>query len=200
MTRPAACVVCLALATACTARTAPGARKVGQVLAIAGVVGLVGTVALQGVVDEDPLLVGFSVMSGGGILTFAAGDLSQLDDGPPPETEQQKLRRWARILTGRAAGAAREGRCPRVRKYERRVHLYDPEVHDFVFMRDPEILRCLDTSLGEAPPPASEPSDALPVVPRTLVNDPPSVPPAPVPTPPPVPAPPPPVLAPPPPA
>ena len=147
----AAALVCLAVATTgCTARTAPAARRVGQVLAIAGVVGLVGTVAASNYIDgEDQLMGGFSLMSGGGILTFAAGELSGPAPALRPETEAEKHGRWARILTERAAGAAREGRCPRVLRLERRVLVYDKEVHDFVFMRDPAILRCLDP--GSAP-------------------------------------------------
>ena len=152
MCHAAAALVCLAVATTgCTARTAPAARRVGQVLAIAGVVGLVGTVAAAKYIDgEDELMGGFSLMSGGGILTFAAGELSVSTPALRPETETEKHNRWARILTERAAGAAREGRCPRVRRLERRVLVYDKEVHDFVFMRDPEILRCLDPASAPA--------------------------------------------------
>jgi hypothetical protein len=42
-----------------------------------------------------------------------------------------------------------------VRRLEKRVHLYDREVHDFVFMRDPEIVRCLEPP---SPAPAPDPS------------------------------------------
>lgn len=155
MRRAVALLACLALA-ACTARQAPTARRVGQVAAIAGVVGLMATVLVSPKIDgEDDLIRGFSVMSAGGIATFAAGDLSAPPSGPPPETEAEKHRRWAKILTERASGAARDGRCPRVHRLERRVNAYDREVHDFVFMRDPEILRCFGGA-SPAPVPGAE--------------------------------------------
>jgi hypothetical protein len=97
-----------------------------------------------------------SVTSAFGITLFAVGDLTDPMRGPAPETEAQKLRRWAKILTERAGGAAREGRCPRVRRLERRVNLYNREIHDFVFMKDPEIVKCLEAPPAEvapAPPP-----------------------------------------------
>jgi hypothetical protein len=37
-----------------------------------------------------------------------------------------------------------------VRKWEPRVRVYDANVHDFVFMRDPEILRCLGPAPAES--------------------------------------------------
>jgi hypothetical protein len=40
-----------------------------------------------------------------------------------------------------------------VRRLEKRVNLYNRDVHDFVFMRDPEILKCFEA----APEPAPEP-------------------------------------------
>jgi hypothetical protein len=61
---------------------------------------------------------------------------------------------WAKVLTERAQGAARDGRCPRVRRLEIRVRGYDRELHDFVFMRDPEILKCMTISEPPAEPPA----------------------------------------------
>lgn len=144
----------LAVALAgCLPRHVPTGRRIGQALAIAGVLGMMVTAAAGPYIDgEAELVTGFSVMSAAGIGTFAVADLSDPPRAIPPETETQKLRRWARILTERASGAAREGRCPRVRRLERRVFVYDREVHDFVFMRDPEILRCLPA----APPPADE--------------------------------------------
>ncbi|TMQ09426.1 MAG: hypothetical protein E6J91_30325 [Deltaproteobacteria bacterium] len=91
-------------------------------------------------------MIGFSVVSGAGIVSYAVGELEDpaLTSGPP-ETIEQRNRRWAKILTQRAAGAAREGNCDRVRRIEVRVRTYDPEIHDFVFLRDPEIARCLST-------------------------------------------------------
>jgi hypothetical protein len=154
MRRLAAGLACLAL-VACTARQAPKARRVGQVAAIAGVVGLMATVLASPKIDgEDDLIRGFSLLSAAGIGTFAAGDLSAAPSGPAPETAAQKHRRWAKILTERASGAARDGRCPRVLRLERRVHTYDREVHDFVFMRDPAIVKCLD-GVPAAPAPAA---------------------------------------------
>jgi hypothetical protein len=113
-----------------------------MVTSVAGVVGMIGTALAQPKGNE--LMLGFSLMSGGGVVTFALAELSEPPTGPLPETETQKLRRWAKILTERAGGAAREGKCPRVRRLEKRVNLYDREVHDFVFMRDAAIVRCLD--------------------------------------------------------
>lgn len=139
---------------ACTPAQSPAARGVGKVMAVGGVVGLAASAAASGVAETRELVTGFSVISAVGIITYAVGELSDPPKGRAPETEQHKLRRWARILTGRASGAAREGNCPRVRRLERRVNLYDREVHDFVFMRDPEIVRCLE---GEAAPPAPAP-------------------------------------------
>ena len=128
----------------CTHAQAPAARRVGEVLAIGGVLGLIAAVVTTRVtgLGTEPVTA-FSVVSAVGIVTYAAGELSDPVRARAPETESHKLRRWAKILTERAAGAARDGRCPRVRRYEKRVQLYDPVIHDLVFMRDPEILRCL---------------------------------------------------------
>jgi hypothetical protein len=140
------------LLSACTQRHARPARRVGAVMAVAGVAGLVAAVAVSPYTDhEDPFINGFSLMSGAGIITFAIGDLSDPRTVDPPETEDQKLTRWARELTEKAVSAARKNQCERVRELEQRVHLYDRNVHDFVFMRDPAILRCL--SLASAPAP-----------------------------------------------
>lgn len=148
-------VLTLALALgspSCTHAQAPTARRVGEVLAIGGVVGMMAAIAatrLTGLGTEP--VSAFSILSGAGIVTYATGELTDPVHTWAPETDAHRLRRWARILTERAAGAARDGRCPRVRRYERRVQLYDPVFHDLVFMRDPEILRCLT----EAQPPAA---------------------------------------------
>jgi hypothetical protein len=141
------------ITSACRPAHTPTARRVGMVASIAGVVGLMATALAQP--EGDELMIAFSLMSGGGVVTFAIGELTEPRRGPDPETERQKLRRWAKILTARAAGAAREGKCPRVRRLERRVNVYDRDVHDFVFMRDPEILRCLET-VPRAPPEVSD--------------------------------------------
>ena len=137
--------LCLLLAiAACTPAQAPIARRVGEVLSLAGVAGLIGTSAATHYLDNttDDLLISCSVISAIGILTFAAGELAG-PAGPRRETLPERHTRWAKILTERAAGAARDGRCPRVRRLELRVRIYDAEIHDFVFMRDPEILKCM---------------------------------------------------------
>jgi hypothetical protein len=139
----------------CTHETAATARHVGEVAAIGGVVGLVVGVFTGPYTSHTPEIMGtFSIVSGLGIMSYAIGELSEPPRGTP-ETRQQMHTRWAKILTERAGGAAREGNCPRVRRLEKRVNVYDREVHDFVFMRDPEIVRCL-----EAPVVPESPSDA----------------------------------------
>jgi hypothetical protein len=146
-------VLALALvSTGCTHAQAKAARTVGEVLAIGGVLGVLGAIVTARVtgLGTEPVTA-FSAVSGLGIITYATGELSDPVVAQAPETESHKLRRWAKILTERAAGAARDGRCPRVRRYEKRVQLYDPVIHDLVFMRDPEILRCL----AEPQPPAA---------------------------------------------
>ncbi len=147
----------LALAS-CTHAQAPKARLAGEVLSIAGVVGLVTGALTTHLTNRTPEIMGAaSLTSAFGIALYAVGDLTDPVRGPAPESEAHKLRRWAKILTERAAGAAREGRCPRVRRLEKRVNLYNRDVHDFVFMKDPEILRCL-----EAPAPTDAPPDPAP--------------------------------------
>ena len=56
-------------------------------------------------------------------------------------------------MTERAYGYARDGRCHRVRHIEPRVRIYDREFHDFVFMKDPAIVKCLDLPAPEPTPP-----------------------------------------------
>ena len=191
----AAALVSLAVSSAaCVPAHYPAARRVGMVASVAGVVGLMATAAVQSYARSDEMLTAFSLLSGGGIVVFAIGELGLPPKGPRPETETEKLRRWARILTSRASGAAREGRCPRVRRLEKRVNLYDREVHDFVFMRDSAILTCLgtvptglDSATGDhdvdapAPPPPSEvpvdPNAPPPPPPPVDPNPPPMLPP-----------------------
>jgi hypothetical protein len=48
------------------------------------------------------------------------------------------------------------------------VRGYDPEVHDFVFLRDPEILKCLT---GTPPDPVPLPVETLPFVPVSAPVD-----------------------------
>ncbi len=149
----------LAAATGCTRTTAPKARLAGEILAISGVVGLIGGALFTPYTGHTKeVMVSFSIMSGTGIGLFAAGELTDPTPGPRPETEREKHLRWAKILTSRAGGAAREGNCRRVRRLEKRVNVYNREVHDFVFMRDPEILRCFES----APPAAVEGDTFIP--------------------------------------
>jgi hypothetical protein len=159
--------LCLMIATgACTPAQAPMARKVGEGLSIGGVVGLIASAAMVHInTHTDEFMVGFSVISAVGIGMYAAGDLTTPD--AIRETIPERNHRWAKILTERAAGAAREGRCPRVRRLQVRVRGYDREIHDFVFMRDPEILKCL-----VLPTEPTEPTESEPV----QVPDPPAVP------------------------
>lgn len=134
-----------------------------MVMSLAGVVGLIASASASAVADTHDLVLGFSALSAIGIGTYAVADLSDPPKGVPPETEDQKLRRWARILTSRAEGAARDGNCGRVRRLEKRVHLYDREVHDFVFMRDPEIMKCYAaTGTGASTIPATSSTEAPP--------------------------------------
>jgi len=151
MVRIVAVVVALG---ACSPAQAPRARHVGEALSLGGVTGLVGTALASPHIDHDGYFIStFSVMSVLGIAIFAAGELATPE--PIRETRPERNHRWAQILTERAAGAARDGRCRRVRHLETRVRYYDREIHDFVFMRDPEILKCMNP----------EPDPAAPVVP-----------------------------------
>ncbi len=142
---PARWALWVAVCTGCTHAQATHARTAGEVMALTGVAGIVGGVlATRATPRGRDLVIGFSVLSAAGIVSYAIAALNDPAlDGPPPETLEQRHRRWAKILTQRAAGAAREGDCARVRRLELRVRDYDPELHDFVFLRDPEIARCL---------------------------------------------------------
>jgi hypothetical protein len=160
-------VVALALmGAACTPAQAPHARKAGAGLALGGVAGLIASAATVHVnTHTEEFLIGFSVVTVFGMGMFAAGDLAE--PAALQETLPERHHRWAKILTERAQGAAREGRCPRVRRLETKVRGYDREVHDFVFMRDPEILKCMSADVTPPPPPEPEPEpepadDALP--------------------------------------
>lgn len=157
-------VVVLTLCS-CSARQAPVARSVGKVLALGGVAGLIGSsLASRFTGHGQELLLGFSIASGTGIVTYAAGDLSQPEIVWVPEPIPQRNHRWAKILTERAFGAARDGRCARVRRLERRVHNYDSAWHDVVFMKDPAVLKCLSVPSPTVDPPPQLP-DATPLSP-----------------------------------
>ena len=138
-----ALALALALA-ACTPAQVPIGKTITEALAIGGVVGMtgVGLAAHETDANLAPLGAVFAVSSAIGILGWALLDL-QFDTGPEPETIPQRNHRWAKILTERAAGAARENKCARVKRLEARVRHYDAEIHDFVMMRDAEIVRCL---------------------------------------------------------
>lgn len=118
-----------------------------MVMALVGV----ATIITSTLVSEHgaELMIGGSALSGGGILLAAAHQMSTPEIVYVEEPEPRKLTRWARILTERAAGAARSGNCVPVRKFEPRVRVYDANYHDLVFMRDPEILRCLSIEPGD---------------------------------------------------
>jgi hypothetical protein len=142
---PARWALWLAACAGCTHAQAAQARTAGEIAAITGVAGIVGGVLATAATPRgQDLVLGFSLLSAAGILTYAIGELNDPAlAGAPLETPEQRHRRWAKILTQRAAGAAREGNCERVRRLEVRIRDYDPDIHDFVFLRDPEIARCL---------------------------------------------------------
>lgn len=121
----------------------------GEIMSLTGVAGVIGGVLATPHLPPShghALIAGFSVVSAAGILAFAIAEIEDPAAGSPaPETDEQRNHRWAKILTQRAAGAAREHDCGRVRRLEPRIRAYDPEVHDFVLLADPEILRCLQS-------------------------------------------------------
>jgi hypothetical protein len=175
--RRRALIGALVVAAACTSTTAPKARYAGQILSVTGVFGLIGGALTQTYHDgrTAEIMAGFSIMSAVGIGLYAAGELLDPMPGPRPETVPEKHRRWAKILTQRAGGAAREGNCTRVRRLERRVHVYNRDVHDFVFMRDPEIVKCLEDSRPAPEPPLAPFAPSIaPVVPGQIEPETPS--------------------------
>jgi hypothetical protein len=124
-----------------------------MVMAIAGVAGIIASAAVSPATSHaDDMMVGASAISAAGILLYASHELSGPEIVYVTEDPVVKHMRWARILTEHAAGAARTGNCARVRKFEPRVRVYDSEYHDFVFMKDPEILRCLSPAPIEPAP------------------------------------------------
>ena len=138
----------LVLLAGCTPAQVATGKTVTEVMAVAGTAGLVGTsvLAWESRADVRPAYLASAAVSAIGIIGYAVIELElEHERGRAPETPRQMHTRWARILTERAAGAARGGNCARVRRLEQRVRVYDTEVHDFVLMRDPEIVRCLET-------------------------------------------------------
>lgn len=128
----------------CAPARSKAVGRAGMVMSVAGVAGIIASaVATSYTRHADEMMLGSEAVSAAGILLFASHELSGPDTVYVHETRTQRHARWARILTEHAAGAARSGNCARVRKFEPRVRVYDATYHDFVFMRDPEILRCL---------------------------------------------------------
>lgn len=140
-------VAVLALAIAgCTPSLAPKAKTAGKVMSLSGVGGVVIAACAASFIGPHAreIVMGFSSLAAVGVGTYAAGELSQPpDDG---ETTLERHARWARVLTDRAYGYARDGRCWRVRNIDPRVRHYDREHHKNVFLRDPEIVKCLTTA------------------------------------------------------
>jgi hypothetical protein len=128
-----------------------------MIASIGGVVGLTASAAATAVAETDRLVPLFSLVSAIGIGLYAVGELTDPTFETRTETTAEKHHRWARILTERAFRYAREGNCRRVRRVEKRVNVYDREFHDFVFMRDPEILKCMSSEAAD-PAPAVSPT------------------------------------------
>lgn len=168
MARFALVLFVVASLTGCQATRSKAAGRTGMVMAIGGVVGIVASAAAGPHTEHaDEMMLGASAVSAAGILLYASHELSGPEIIWKQETTVQRHTRWARILTEHAAGAARNGNCARVRKFEPRVRVYDAHYHDFVFMRDPEILRCLSPAPApepdaEAPPPEAAPAGDTP--------------------------------------
>lgn len=156
MARFALVLVALAGLAGCQAARSKTTGRAGMVMAIGGVAGIVASAAAGPYTEHsDEMMLGASAVSAAGILLYASHELSGPEIVWKQETTVQRHARWARILTEHAAGAARNGNCARVRKFEPRVRVYDANYHDFVFMRDPEILKCLSPA---EPAPVEEPS------------------------------------------
>lgn len=143
----------LMIAPGCTSTQAPIARRVGMVASIGGVVGLTAGAAASRVADTETVVAVFSLISAIGIGLYAAGELTDPHYAVEVETTTEKHHRWARILTERAFRYAREGNCKRVRRVEKRVFVYDRELHDFVFLRDEAIAACMSAANAPTPDP-----------------------------------------------
>lgn len=169
-----AVVLCLSasLGIACKPAESPHARRAGMAMAIGGVVGILGSaVASSYSTDADEAMLAFEAVSAAGVILFAAHELSRPETVYKPETTAEKHHRWATILTEVSARHARNGNCARVRHFEPRVRRYDPEVHDFVFLRDPEIVRCLGPAPARQPAsPVAPDEPALPAPPLVPIE------------------------------
>jgi hypothetical protein len=150
-----AVVLVLFVSLGCAPARSKAVGRTGMVMAIAGVAGIIASAAASpSTTHADEMMLGSEVVSAVGIMLYAAHELSGPEIVYKEEDPVSKHMRWARILTEHAAGAARTGNCARVRKFEPRVRVYDSNYHDFVFMKDPEILRCLSPA-----PETIEPSE-----------------------------------------
>lgn len=137
-------IVVMVASIGCAPARSKAVGRTGMVMAITGVAAIITAAALAPhSAHADEIMIGGEVASAAGILLYASHELSGPEIVYKHESPTQRHSRWARILTEHAAGAARSGNCARVRKFEPRVRVYDANYHDFVFMRDPEILRCL---------------------------------------------------------
>ncbi len=156
-----AVLVAAALAVGCSPAHAPKAKSAGKVMSLTGVGGLIAIAFAAHYTGESTseIVIGFSTLSAIGIGTYAVGDLSTPAPIGYSETTSERHQRWARVLTERAYGYARDGRCHRVRHIEPRVRIYDREFHDFVFMKDPAIVKCLDLPAPEPTPPSPDDSE-----------------------------------------
>lgn len=136
------------LFVACAPVRSTAVGRTGMAMAVVGVATIITSAVITSEHDRE-LMVGGSALSAGGLLISAAHQMSTPEIVYVPEPDPIRLTRWARILTEKAAGAARDGNCVPVRKFEPRVRVYDANYHDLVFMRDPEILRCLTIDPGD---------------------------------------------------
>ncbi|MGE0401724.1 MAG: hypothetical protein AB7T06_33795 [Kofleriaceae bacterium] len=146
-----------------------------MVASIGGVVGLTAGAAASAFTDTDEVVAVFSLISAIGIGLYAVGELTDPAFETRVETTAEKHHRWARILTERAFRYAREGNCPRVRRVEKRVNFYDRELHDFVFMRDEAIARCMTYEPPAAPVDETAPSEEPPIAPPAPSDGPPVI-------------------------
>lgn len=145
----------------CSPAMAPRAKTVGKVVSLSSVGGLIVAAFAASYIGPNSreIVMGLSSLAAIGVGTYAAGDLSH----PPANSEStaERHHRWARVLTDRAYGYARDGRCWRVRNIDPRVRHYDRDHHKTVFMRDPEIVKCLTTApLQTEPEPPATPIES----------------------------------------
>jgi hypothetical protein len=163
-------LTCASALAACTPAAAPAMRTSGKLMALGGVAGIVGAAFATALTPRaHDMLIGAEIVSAAGVLTYAYAELTWPRVERVQETPAERFHRWAKILTERASGAAREARCARVRRLEVRVEKYDRVVHDGVFLKDPEILKCLAAPVSPAPvsPAPVSPDPPAPSTPST---------------------------------